>query len=607
MKKILVLLFAVFASSIFSQSFLSLSGIETLEGETILLYHYGVQDYRAYAPVYKYDVASGYEKKIMDAYIVIESLSRSVQDFEFFPDDTTNFINCGFGMMPDNIGFVAYNDTSVAGFQSPFYYVDISKQDPLRTYACDGFLNRSFDGGHTYPEDSVLNFNMISVSDFNDNEIFGLDQQNKLIKSFDGGRTSIIVDDIPLYESLYFHPKLFYDPDQTHIYRINAFYDSYNLYVSAGNGNSYTWVLKKQYPQPFIFSNDPSQSGTCYLAYYYHLYKSTNFAESFVPFYHFDERIMGIYPKPGTQILYVATQYHLYKLENDTLTTLKEIHPDPELVHYYPLHVGDLWVYDGTTWDFPSYEMYQFTREINDVVVKPNQKTYLEVEESVVGLGYSRKYYERVDTQSVRVYRYNEDSVQSGQEYLIDDLRAAVGDSIKSYRFETYVPSTMIDFSDTTIFGLDKKSKTYESVSLISYQYRLVQDFGLTNIQNGYDFGWDSRDLKGAVINGIVYGDTTITGIEDKILPVNSFSLSQNYPNPFNPATTIRYSIGKPGQVTLKIFDILGKEITTLINEYKLSGNYSINFGGGNLASGIYYYQLKAGDFTDTKKFVLMK
>ncbi len=606
MKKILVLLFAVFASNIFSQSFLSLGGIETSEGETILLYHYGTQDFRAYAPVYKYDVTSGYEKKIMDAYIVNESLSRSVQDFEFFPDDTANFINCGFGMMPDNIGFVAYNDSSVAGFQSPFYYVDISQQNPLRTYAGDGMLNRSFDGGLSYPEDSVLNFNMISVSDFNDNEIFGLDQQNRLIKSFDGGRTSIIVDDIPLYDNLYFHPKLFYDPDQTHIYRMNA-YDSYNLFVSAGNGNSYTWVLKNQYPQPFIFSNDPSQSGICYLAYYYHLYKSTNFAESFVPFYQFDERIMGIYPKRGTEVLYVATQYHLYKLENDTLTTLKEIPPDPELVRYYPLHVGDIWVYDGTTWDFPNYETYQFTRKVNDMIIKPNQKTYLEVEESVVGSGYNRIYYERVDTQTVRVYRYDEDSVLSGQEYLIDDLRADVGDSIKSYRFLTSVPSSMIDFSNTTIFGLDKKSKTYESVSLISYQYRLVQDFGLANIQNGYDFGWDSRDLKGAVINGIVYGDTTITGIEDKINPVSSFSLSQNYPNPFNPATTIRYDIGKPGQVTLKIFDILGNEITTLINEYKPSGNYSINFDGGNLASGIYYYQLKAGDFTATKKFVLMK
>ena len=607
MKKIIGLLFVVFVSSAFSQSFLSLDGIETPEGETILLYHYGLQNYRAYSPVYKFDAASGYEEKIMDAYFVNGSHTRSVQDFEFFPEDTANFIDCGFGMEPDNIAFVAYNDSSVAGFQSPFYYVDISRQNPIRTYAGDGMLNRSFDGGLSYPEDSVLNFNMISVSDFNDEEIFGLDQQNRLIKSFDGGRTSIIVDDTPIYQDLYFHPELLYDPDQMHIYRTNALYDSYNLYVSAGNGNSYTWVMKKQYPEPFVFSNDPSASGTCYLGYFYHLYKSTNYAESFVPFYQFDERIMGIYPKPGTEVLYVATQYHLYKLQDDTLTTLKEILPDPELIRYYPLHSGDVWVYDGITWDFPDYEIYQFTRKVNSMVTKPNQLAYYEVEESIVGSGYSKLYYERVDTQNVKVYRYDEDSVQSGQEYLIDDLRASVGDSIKSYRFETYIISNMIDLSDTTIFGEDKEAKTYSSVSLISYQYRLIQDFGLTSILNGYDFGWDSRDLKGAVINGIVYGDTTLTGIEDKINPVISFSLSQNYPNPFNPSTTINYSIGKPVQVSLKIFDILGKEITTLVNEYKPSGNYSINFNGGNLASGIYYYQIKAGDFTAAKKFVLMK
>ncbi len=607
MKKLLVLLVLLFAADAVPQSFLSLDGIETPEGRTILLYHYGLQNYRAYAPVYKFDVVTGYEKKIMDAYFVNGSHTRSVQDFEFFPEDTANFIDCGFGMEPDDIAFVAYNDSSVAGFQSPFYYVDISKQDPSRTYATDWQLNRSFDGGLSYPEDSVLNFYMISVSEFNDDEIFGIDQQNRLIKSFDGGRTSIIVDNSTIYEDIYFHPEFFYDPDHIHIYRTNASYDSYNLYVSADNGNSYTWVMKKQYPQSFVFSNDPSTSGTCYLGYYYHLYKSTNYGEGFNPLYSFDERIMGIYPKPGTQSMYVSTQYHLYKLENDTLTTLKEIPPDPDLVNYYPLQVGNVWVYDGTTWNFPNSETYQFTRKVNDMILKPNQKIYFEVEESIVGSGYSRKFYERVDTQNVRVYRYDEDSVQSGQEYLIDNLRASVGDSIKSYRFETNVPAAMIDFYDTTIFGLDKGSKTYESVSLTSYQYQLVQGFGLTYIQNGYDFGWDSRNLKGAVINGIVYGDTTLTGIEDEIQPVNTFSLSQNYPNPFNPVTKIGYSLGKYGPVTIKVYDVLGKEIITLLNSEKPAGIYSVKFDGSNLASGIYYYQMRSGDFIQTKKLLLLK
>ena len=606
MKRLLVLTFLLLVGSSFSQSFLSLDGIETPGGETILLYHYGSPNYSQYTPVFKYNVTSGYEEQIMNAFFVNGSNTRSVQDFEFFPGDTSNFINCGFGVMADDYGFVAYNDSAVFGFQSHFLYVDISKQDPSRTYAGDGMLNRSFDGGLTYPEDSVLNFHMISVSDFNDNEIFGIDQQNRLIKSFDGGRSSIIVDDTPVYENYYLNPEFFYDPDQDHIYRINFSNDSYNLYVSAGNGNSYTWELKQQFPQPFIFTNDQSQSGTCYLGYYYHLYKSTNFGESFTPFHEFDERITGIYPKPGTQQLYTATQYHLYKLENDTLTTLKEILPDPDLVNYYPLQTGNLWVYNGFIWTYPNYETYQFVRKVNDEVLKPNQKTYYEIEEYYAGSTSGSTYFERIDSANAKVYRYNEDSVQSGQEYLLDDLRAEVGDTVRNFRFYL-TPYAVIYSADTTFYQVETHFKRYNSEFLIGNTYDLVKYFGLTRLYNTFDFGSDDRTLKGAIINGTLYGDTTLTGVKDEINSINSFGLSQNYPNPFNPVTSISYNVGKPGPVTIKVYDALGKEVITLVNEEKSAGSYSVEFDGSDLASGIYLYQLKAGNFTQTRKMILLK
>ncbi len=88
---------------------------------------------------------------------------------------------------------------------------------------------------------------------------------------------------------------------------------------------------------------------------------------------------------------------------------------------------------------------------------------------------------------------------------------------------------------------------------------------------------------------------------------VRVFSLSQNYPNPFNPITTIRYQIAEPGFVSLKIYDLLGKEITTLVNEKKASGEYTVEWNGKGLPSGIYLYQLKAGEFTETRKLVLQK
>lgn len=85
------------------------------------------------------------------------------------------------------------------------------------------------------------------------------------------------------------------------------------------------------------------------------------------------------------------------------------------------------------------------------------------------------------------------------------------------------------------------------------------------------------------------------------------FYLGQNYPNPFNPSTTINYSIPVDGFVTLKIYNLLGMEVATLVNNHNQAGNYNIVFDGSDLSSGVYYYTLQAGDFTATKKLMLMK
>jgi hypothetical protein len=107
--------------------------------------------------------------------------------------------------------------------------------------------------------------------------------------------------------------------------------------------------------------------------------------------------------------------------------------------------------------------------------------------------------------------------------------------------------------------------------------------------------------------------------VEDEIESLYNFSLSQNYPNPFNPATKIRYTIPgietslmKSAQfVQLKVYDLLGREVATLVNEYKPAGTYEVELqsavGSNQLVSGIYYYQLRAGEFIQTKKMILNK
>ena len=110
----------------------------------------------------------------------------------------------------------------------------------------------------------------------------------------------------------------------------------------------------------------------------------------------------------------------------------------------------------------------------------------------------------------------------------------------------------------------------------------------------------------------LVVSLANITDI-DEATQVTEFALFQNYPNPFNPSTTIRYSIPNviaseaKHSVVLKVYDILGNEVATLVNENKSAGNYEVKFDGSNLSSGIYFYKLQSGSFVQTKKFILIK
>gem|GEM_PF-3222923 len=101
---------------------------------------------------------------------------------------------------------------------------------------------------------------------------------------------------------------------------------------------------------------------------------------------------------------------------------------------------------------------------------------------------------------------------------------------------------------------------------------------------------------------------TNATGAKEvEIIAPIVFALNQNYPNPFNPSTTIKYSVPKAGLITIKVYDVLGKEIYTLVNGEKSVGNYSIEFDGSKFSSGIYFYRMQAGSYIETKKLILLK
>ena len=105
----------------------------------------------------------------------------------------------------------------------------------------------------------------------------------------------------------------------------------------------------------------------------------------------------------------------------------------------------------------------------------------------------------------------------------------------------------------------------------------------------------------------ISYDSITVTSVNNESFSVNSYYLSNAYPNPFNPTTKIEYKIPQSGLVSIIVYDLLGREIATLVNEKKAAGNYEVEFDGSNLSSGVYLYQMVAGNFISTKKFIYLK
>lgn len=182
------------------------------------------------------------------------------------------------------------------------------------------------------------------------------------------------------------------------------------------------------------------------------------------------------------------------------------------------------------------------------------------------------------------------------------------------------------DGTDELIVCIDQNVLVFKSVGIRKYKLFYLKRNELAN-QNSVYYGATTADLDGdGVPEILISGDqvnpngvglhyrtwiyqhnfsTSVTKPGEQ--PPRTFLLSQNYPNPFNPSTTIEYELAANCFVTLKIYDMLGREIKTLTNGRQNVGTHSISFNAGNLPSGVYFYRLAAGNFTDTKKMLLLR
>jgi hypothetical protein len=258
----------------------------------------------------------------------------------------------------------------------------------------------------------------------------------------------------------------------------------------------------------------------------------------------------------------------------------------------YPLHSGDIWEYKINV----NTIIYEST--VADQVLMPDSVRYAKLYNA------PHAYYEYQHQDGSIVRRYNQSSSSSSVLY---DFNLSAGDTVGSYPVGAdTLDIILVEKKNTYLFGSSRRQW------LFHFNHRQIVDadegclitdsLGLTALYR-YDAYFE---LTGAIINGVKYGN--VMGVNNIILgEPQQIRLYQNYPNPFNPTTTIEFTIPTRQEVFLKVFNVLGQMIATLVDGTKEPGTYKVNLDASDFSSGKYFFQLQAGMNITTRSFTVIK
>ena len=249
----------------------------------------------------------------------------------------------------------------------------------------------------------------------------------------------------------------------------------------------------------------------------------------------------------------------------------------------FAFHTGDIVVADSAVKfiNIPDTNLYLSAQQLNQVL--RTEDFSLNSNSSLI---FSNYYYV--------LNKDYADSLNSGETigFRVELVNSSSGEVVGTFDNVLYNKTNLNDYENKS-YQIDCSGITEGD-----YFFRLV-----TSVTGEAEFN---------LLNSVNDASTVAKRTSDKVsytgntIPV-TYDLSQNYPNPFNPATTINYQLPKTGFVTLKIYDILGKEVATLVKEQKNQGRYIAHFNATHLASGVYIYQLRVNDYVSSKKMLLLK
>ncbi len=455
-----------------------------------------------------------------------------------------------------------------------------------------------------------------------DNNVFYLNCNHKsLLRSYDYGVTWDTAFTFPEY-------SFFFKVAENSIY--SSIYGE-GLYVSIDSANTFTPFFCKQHIQSEVSTFNIVNNENWYAGTIGHgLFLSKDLGNTWNRLGPMNKDVIDfIYKKNGE--IFVNCGYELYSSSDEGISWYQIPHPPFTYIYLnetqlsandeiYATYVGSISyiakLNNEGTWDSLTCVYNSAAScKIFNLIIDPQDDTYFSVfYQYYTGGWYSRTY------KALNNFNSFQTIFDVSSEVAYDDSGNVFFGNSKMYKTNDR-GNTIIEINN----GITNLNPY--SINVINYNEIYIGDYKSIYLSTNGGDNWYS--IQGpSNSNGIhsvekysegyliiasgkgIYKNTTPVSVHEENSELNSilnYSLCQNYPNPFNPNTNIQYEISSKQFVTLKVYDVLGNEVATLVNEEKPAGNYEVEFDASNLSSGVYYYQLRSGDFVQTKKMILMK
>ncbi|NUM72482.1 MAG: T9SS type A sorting domain-containing protein [Ignavibacteriaceae bacterium] len=488
-----------------------------------------------------------------------------------------------------------------------------SKKTPGKYYAVfDGKFRVSTDYGISFT-DLAPEYIPAGISPYDDNEVYAV-KDGKLYKSEDGGLNFALVFNAGYKENE--KVKIIFTQDPAVIYAERGVPGQETVIdVSQDGGAAGSWktIGKTGHSNTFILPLQLS-ADSVYFAARMNFYKVSNkyYTEFMFPasVKDFREFITGLAVVSGTGKVVISTRDKIYCGKGSEFSVIKENMRVKNPPDFYPLHNGDIRVYRYTN------KSYSNPANNQELIVKI--RTYGDT--LIPGKG--------------RYFIMDSDYLTTSQKFVREDSSGKIyqltgsGNDLTKYKdvllLNQFANQGEFDLPDAGSSGFSQQNVTFLCAGYFMNRYTVikkwnsrsyqdefidfVKDIGIVRETRYYDFGKMEAALLAAFVSGTVYGDPSLLEGENVTdAAPESFNLKGNYPNPFNPQTRIAFSLGSGMFIALRVYDVLGNEVRTLVNEYRNAGIYSELFDASDLSSGIYFYRLESRSGAVTGKMILLQ